>query len=78
VIAIKDGKISYAGADKDAVKSDSVIDLGGKILMPGFMDKHTHFLSGGLSPSCVQLKESKTRVGSSRPSRITAARIPAI
>jgi predicted amidohydrolase YtcJ len=61
VVAIRDGKISYVGDDKDAVQSDSVIDLGGKMVMPGFMDNHTHFLSGGLSLSCVQLKASKTR-----------------
>lgn len=60
VVAVKDGKIVYVGEDKDAVKADSSIDLQGQMLVPGFMDNHTHFLMGGLSLNSVHLKEAMT------------------
>lgn len=47
-IAIKDGKISLVGADAEVMKTSDghtqVRDLGGKLLMPGFIDPHSHFI----------------------------------
>jgi hypothetical protein len=45
-LAIKDNKIIYVGNEVDAYKATStqVIDLQGKMVVPGFMDNHTHFL----------------------------------
>ena len=48
-IAVKDGKIVAVGK-KDAVlklKGDGtkVIDLGGKTMLPGFIDGHSHFIN---------------------------------
>lgn len=45
-VAVKDGKIIYVGAN-DGVKqfvgsSTKVVDLKGKMLMPGFIDTHNH------------------------------------
>lgn len=50
-LAVKDGKILAVGTDKD-VKAlqgshTEVVDLGGKTLLPGFVDGHSHFM--GLS-----------------------------
>ncbi len=56
-LAIKDGKIVAVG-DNGAVKTfigsgTKVIDLQGKVLMPGIVDGHTHPLAGGkLLTSC--------------------------
>ncbi len=59
-IAIRDGQILTAGDDQEimvfkGVKSEC-IDLGGKAVLPGFIDAHTHFLDGGMALSDVQLR----------------------
>ncbi len=50
-IAIKDGKILALGSDDDidAYVNDAteVVDLGGKMLMPGLIDSHVHPAGGG-------------------------------
>jgi hypothetical protein len=50
-IAIRDGKIAFLGADDDAkslIGSDTrVIDLNGKMVMPGINDVHVHPILGG-------------------------------
>jgi predicted amidohydrolase YtcJ len=38
-----------------------MIDLGGKMVVPGFIDNHTHFLSGGYNLSGVDLRKAKTK-----------------
>ncbi len=37
-----------------------VVDLGGGLLLPGFIDAHTHFLAGGLSLRSVRLRDART------------------
>ena len=48
-LAIKDGKILAVGAKAEVFKtkgdSTRVVDLGGKALLPGFIDGHSHFIS---------------------------------
>jgi predicted amidohydrolase YtcJ len=46
-LAIKDGKILAAGSDADIqgrYSADSMVDLGGKVVYPGFIDAHGHFV----------------------------------
>jgi predicted amidohydrolase YtcJ len=51
-IAVKDGKILAVGAKADVLKtrgvSTKLIDLGGKTLIPGFVDAHGHMFMGGI------------------------------
>ncbi|KAH6877215.1 amidohydrolase family-domain-containing protein [Thelonectria olida] len=51
-IAVKDGVISYVGTDKSVKKyigsKTKVINLEGRMAMPGLVDSHMHVLSGGL------------------------------
>ena len=61
VLAIKGNQIVYVGNDITLVKGQTKIDLGGKMLTPGFIDNHTHFLSGGYNLTSVHLKEVKTK-----------------
>lgn len=46
-LAIKDGKIAFAGSKADAQAwqgaSTRVVDLAGKTLLPGFIDGHSHY-----------------------------------
>ncbi len=47
-VVIDDGKIVFVGSDAEAMKQKTattvVKDLGGKLLMPGFIDPHSHFI----------------------------------
>ncbi|HET9746016.1 MAG TPA: amidohydrolase [Chitinophagaceae bacterium] len=62
-IAIKGNQIVYVGNDYQAFEGDmtDMIDLGGKLMLPGFIDNHTHFLSGGYNLSSVDLRKAKTK-----------------
>jgi predicted amidohydrolase YtcJ len=50
-VAVRDGKIVYVGTNAGAADwvgaNTKVIDLGGRMLMPGFVDAHLHALAGG-------------------------------
>ncbi|MCF2530891.1 amidohydrolase [Yinghuangia soli] len=50
-VAIRDGRIVYVGTDKGAAtyigRRTRVVDLRGRMLMPGLHDGHLHVLSGG-------------------------------
>jgi predicted amidohydrolase YtcJ len=50
-IAVRDGKIVYVGSDAGTGpligSKTKVLDLGGRMLMPGFIDAHLHALAGG-------------------------------
>nr|WP_160314705.1 amidohydrolase family protein [Photobacterium swingsii] len=59
-VAIKDDKIIFVGSDKDVVsvvgKTTDVIDLKGKMVIPGFIDNHIHPLAGSLIASGSRLE----------------------
>jgi predicted amidohydrolase YtcJ len=38
-----------------------VVDLGGRLVVPGFIDAHIHFLDGGFRLASVQLRNASTR-----------------
>src|SRR5262245_56786207 len=54
-IAIKANQIVYVGKDYQSFKgaNTEMIDLNGKLMLPGFIDNHTHFLSGGYNLSSL-------------------------
>ena len=75
-VAIKDGKIVAVGADADVMKAKGartvVRDLGGKLLMPGFIDPHSHFIDSLTMADRVNV--SAPPVGpASNPDQIVAA-----
>lgn len=52
-VAVKDGSITYAGSREGAPTVHSfmdIIDVGGRALLPGFVDSHTHLIFGGFRP----------------------------
>ncbi|MEY3349162.1 MAG: hypothetical protein RLY46_1201 [Bacteroidota bacterium] len=61
VMAIKDGKIVYVGNDASAFEGAATVDLEVKMVVPGFTDNHTHFLSAGYALSSVKLKDAMTK-----------------
>lgn len=62
-LAIRAGKIVAVGADAEIEKLRSagtaVIHAQGKLVLPGFVDCHIHFLDGSLSLSRVNLEGAK-------------------
>jgi predicted amidohydrolase YtcJ len=51
-VGVKDGRIVYVGSDSvpDGMigLQTAVVDLAGKMVLPGFQDGHVHLLSGGV------------------------------
>jgi predicted amidohydrolase YtcJ len=62
-IAIKDSYIVYVGNDYSDYKGSStqIIDADGKMILPGFIDNHTHFLGGGYQLASVNLRNAKSQ-----------------
>jgi predicted amidohydrolase YtcJ len=57
-VAVRGGRISWAGAGADAADhagpGTEVIDAGGRLVLPGFIDSHNHVRLGS-DDDCVQL-----------------------
>jgi predicted amidohydrolase YtcJ len=51
-VAVENGKVLSVGSDAQVLRlkqsATQVADLGGKVLMPGFIDSHSHTVKGGL------------------------------
>ena len=58
-LVVRDGKIEFAGASGEAMEvagaGHKMADLGGKTLLPGFIDGHAHFGNFGLQAIGAQL-----------------------
>ncbi len=63
-IAIRSGRIVFVGSDqglKDLIgPSTRVVDLRGRMLLPGFQDAHIHPIGGGLQANSCDLDGLKT------------------
>lgn len=63
-VAVSGSMIIFVGSDEEAErlvgKSTKVVDLRGKVLLPGFIDSHTHFIQMGVTFDAVNLREAKS------------------
>ncbi len=63
-VIIENNKIIFVGSNKDANKiiddQTSVIDLKGKLMLPGFIDNHVHFITGGFYLLGIDLRLANT------------------
>lgn len=77
-LAVKGGKIAFAGGKESAMqmKSDAtkLIDLGGKALLPGFLDAHSHYINSLLVANQCKLYAPPSRPGKDIPSIIAELR----
>jgi predicted amidohydrolase YtcJ len=64
-VAVKGDKIVLVGRSGDVRKlvglGTRVLDLKGDLALPGFIDSHTHFLSGGFSLLSINLRDAKSK-----------------
>ncbi|HXU08740.1 MAG TPA: amidohydrolase family protein, partial [Blastocatellia bacterium] len=79
-LASRDERIIAVGTN-DEIKSLSdektrVIDLAGKLVLPGFIDDHTHFIEGGSHLLSVDLRDASTPEEFSRRIKDHAAKLP--
>lgn len=62
-IAISGDRVTAVGTN-DEIGRDAageVIDAGGRLVVPGFIDTHVHFVDGGFRLASVQLRDANTR-----------------
>ena len=80
-LAVTDGRIHAIGTDADiralAGSATDIVDLGGAFVVPGFIDNHTHFLSGGMTLASVDLRSAATPQAFSQAMATFAADLPA-
>ena len=73
-LAVKDGKIALAGSMDAALKmkgdTTKVVDLGGKALLPGFLDAHSHYINSLLIANQCKLYAPPSGPGKDVPSII--------
>ncbi len=64
-MAVRDGKIFAVGTTAElralSPSGTKLVELGGALVLPGFIDSHTHFLAGGFALKSIQLREAKSR-----------------
>lgn len=63
-VAVSGGEIIAVGSDSEikgsAPRGCDKYDLGGKVVVPGFIDAHTHFISMGVDMTNVELMTAKS------------------
>ncbi|MGB5850373.1 MAG: amidohydrolase [Ignavibacteriaceae bacterium] len=63
-VVVADNKIVFVGSNEEAEKfidaSTKVIDLNGRLMLPGFNDSHLHFTSGGYYLLGINLRKAKS------------------
>jgi len=61
-VAVRGGRIALVGTSEEAQRlvgpGTRVVDAGGRLLLPGFQDGHTHFVSSGLEVGQLDLKDA--------------------
>ncbi len=63
-MAVREGKIIAVGSDKAIAAyrgpSTKVIDAGGRMALPGFVDAHVHMMAGAAQLEQISLNDAKT------------------
>lgn len=63
-VAVRNGLLAAVGSADEISgwvgPATTVINLRGRLLLPGFIDNHTHFMSGGFQLQNVDLRQAKS------------------
>lgn len=80
-IAVAGDRLAAVGSGAEVRKlagpDTRIVDAGGGMLVPGFVDSHVHFLTGGFRLASVQLRDAATPAEFTRRIRDFAATVPA-
>jgi hypothetical protein len=80
-LAVDGDRIALVGTSAEVKKlaaaSTRVVDADGMMVVPGFIDSHVHFISGGFGLSSVQLRDAKTPAEFIRRIKAYALTLPA-
>lgn len=80
-LAVRDGRIIVVGTERDVRAliggNTRVVDAGGGMVVPGFIDAHVHFIVGGFRLASVQLRDAATPEEFTARIRDFAATVPA-
>jgi predicted amidohydrolase YtcJ len=64
-VAVRGEKIYAVGTTAEmrllAGPGTKLVDLGGSLVLPGFIDSHAHFLAGGFALKTVELRDAASR-----------------
>ena len=64
-VAVRGDKIFAVGTTEEVRKlapaGTKLVDLDGSLILPGFIDSHTHFLAGGFALKSIQLRDARGR-----------------
>ncbi len=64
-VAIRGERIIAVGTNEEIARlknaNTRLVDLGGKLALPGFIDDHTHFVAGGFQLLSVDLRDAETQ-----------------
>ncbi|MCX6138755.1 MAG: amidohydrolase [Ignavibacteriales bacterium] len=64
-VAVAGGRIIAVGSTKEIesyrIQATKVVDLMGRRMLPGFIDNHTHFMTGGFQLRNVDLRSAATQ-----------------
>ena len=79
-VAVRGDRIVWVGGDAAASAwigpETDVVELAGRLVLPGFHDAHVHALDGGVAQSDCDLHDAQTRDDVSRLVRACAAEAP--
>ncbi|MFL5499448.1 MAG: amidohydrolase [Gemmatimonadaceae bacterium] len=81
-VSIAGDRIVVVGSNSDIrsrkpAADSRVIDAHGGMVVPGFIDSHVHFLSGGMNLASVQLRDARTKAEFVARIKAFAATVPA-
>jgi predicted amidohydrolase YtcJ len=79
-LAVSGGRLAAVGTNDEVRRlafGVTPIDAGGRLVLPGFIDTHVHFLEGGLRLASVQLRDARTRDELVSRIKAFAATVPA-
>ena len=64
-LAVRGDRIAAVGSSAEVRKMSGagtrVVDAAGRMVVPGFVDSHVHFVDGGFALSSVQLRDARTK-----------------
>jgi predicted amidohydrolase YtcJ len=79
-VAVNADRITLVGSSDDvrrAAQGTEIVDAGGKLVVPGFIDSHVHYVDGGFRLASVQLRDARTRDEFVSRIKAFAATVPA-